>query len=334
MIVRKNGQDESFALAPAEIEAAGARWLQAMRAGRFEDAWRATDTLEKTRRGMHGRREPHHLLWNGESLHRKRVFVRCQHGLGDSIQFARYAACLRSIASETFWSVQPALLGLFRCIPEIGDLRDAWTCEPDPAHDVEIECMELPYAFRDTSDTIPKHTPYINLDRVRSRTLFPVEAASRGQGMRVGLVWSASEWDVSRSIPISAYAALAGISAVRFFSLQQGPDAGQAHSAPIAITPLSDLTGAIIDAAAAILQMDLVITVDCMAAHLAGALGRRVWILLKSEADWRWQQCGTASPWYPTATLFRQTASGRWDQVMDCVANKLRPLAGECNAKS
>jgi ADP-heptose:LPS heptosyltransferase len=141
--------------------------------------------------------------------------------------------------------------------------------------------------------------------------------------LRVGLIWAASDWDRTRSIPLHALAPLGGVPGIRFYSLQQGEQAAASAHAPFAIEPYSTHTGEIVAAAAAMLELDLVITVDAMAAHLAGALGRPVWVLLKHEADWRWMDAVPTSPWYPTMRLFRQARAGDWTSVAHDVAHAL-----------
>jgi hypothetical protein len=294
--------------------------------GDFESAWQATDRIELPRREMERGggfiRGDHHLVWDGSEFLGKRVLVRCEHGLGDTIQFLRYLPRLRRRASYVIAKVQPALLRLVTGMPSIDLLRDAWTTDPDPPHDVAIECMELPYAFRDTPATLPARVPYLPIDQIRAAAR-PLSFPG-GVGLRVGLIWAASDWNPLRSIPLAALAPLALIEGVRFFSLQQGPQATDIAVAPFPIVPLSEQTKEVDDAAAAMLEMDVIITVDGMPAHLAGALGRPVWVLLQHEADWRWMQDRVDSPWYPTMRLFRQPRPGGWAEVALEVARELR----------
>src|SRR5205814_1293816 len=116
----------------------------------------------------------------------------------------------------------------------------------------------------------------------------------------VGLIWAASDWDPSRSIPLCSLAPLRELERVRFYSLQQGAPARDYSHAPFPLCALSPYTEDVITAARAMLELDLIIAVDAMGAHLAGALGRPVWVLLKHEADWRWMNERSDSPWYPT----------------------------------
>jgi ADP-heptose:LPS heptosyltransferase len=131
-------------------------------------------------------------------------------------------------------------------------------------------------------------------------------------GIRVGVIWASSSWNATRSVPLADFAPLAEVPNARSFSLQQGPDAAEAAHAPFPLIDLSPQTADVAQAAAAMLQLDLIITIDSMPAHLAGALGRPVWLLLQHDADWRWQRTGETSPWYPSMRIFRQPEPDNW----------------------
>lgn len=306
---------------PAEV-AAG--WMAAMRRGDWEEAWRQTDRIELPRRARQGQpgfvREPHHLRWDGTPFEGRRVLVRCEHGLGDTLQFIRFVPRLVAVAREVHVMVQPALLDLFAGAPQLGTVHNGWTeWWPPPSHDLEVEIMELAYALRITPQTLPPPCPHLG-DRVAGR--LPVELPREG-GLRVGLLWAASEWDASRSMALELLRPLLRVPGVRFFSLQQGDAGVDPLVAQLGIEPLSRHTADMVAAASALLELDLVITVDNMMAHLAGTLGRPTWVLLKHEADWRWMDGRADSPWYPSLRLFRQAEPGRWDGVVQQVAAAL-----------
>lgn len=309
---------------PAEV-AAG--WMVAMRRGDWEAAWRQTDRIELPRRARQARpgfvREPQHLRWDGTPFEGRRVLVRCEHGLGDSLQFIRFVPELAAIAREVHVMVQPALLGLFAGAPQLGTVHNGWTeWWPPPLHEVEVEVMELAYALRVTTRTLPPPYPHL---RGRVAGKLGVELPRNGD-LRVGLLWAASEWDASRSVPLELVAPLLRVPGARFFSLQQGDAGADQLVAPFGIEPLSRHTADVVAAAAALLELDLVITVDNMMAHLAGTLGRPTWVLLKHEADWRWMDGRHDSPWYPSMRLFRQDEPGRWDGVVQQVAAALADM--------
>ncbi len=294
-----------------------------MSRGDFEAAWRTTDHLEAVRRAQERAGtlvwQPQHLLWNGESLSGGRVLVRCNHGLGDTLQFVRFLPHLRKLARAVTLLVQPSLLEL---LAPLGDVRNGWTGEAPP-HDLEIEVMELAYAFRCTPETLPKSVPYLPIAPLRKRAAALPMLKNDGE-LRVGLLWAASAWDERRSIPLEMLEPLRIVRGVRYYSLQQGAHAHDLAASRLPIEPLSRHTQEVTALAAAMLELDLIVTVDCMAAHLAGALGRPVWTLLRHDADWRWMTDRSDSPWYPTMRLFRQQREGDWRDVVDKLAAALR----------
>ena len=295
-------------------EQAGARWLSAMRAGGWEAAWRETDAMEADRRAGRCARAEHHLHWDGSAFEGRTVLVRCEHGLGDTLQFLRFVPLLCRQARRLHFMVQPPLVELLRGAPGLGEVHDGWQGPNWPAHDLEIEVMELAYACRPTARTVP--APYPHLARRCAARSFDLPGDD-GRA-RVGLLWASSDWDPTRSVPWPLLQPLLALEHLRFFGLQQGPAASEAEGSPF-IEPLWRRTGAIVDAAAAMMRMDLVISIDGMPAHLAATLGRPTWLLLKHEADWRWMDGRSDSPWYPAMRLFRQPRAGDWAGVVDAV---------------
>ena len=305
-------------------DAIGARWLAAMRAGDFEAAWRETDRIELPRRAAaqagHPVAHPAHLVWDGSAFAGRRVRVRCNHGLGDTLQFIRFVPGVVALAREVTVLVQPHLVALLAGDPRFGHVIDGWTDDPPPC-DVEIEVMELAYACRATPQTLPC-APYLPVARAeRERRLLP--PWNDDGALRVGLLWAASDWDSTRSVPTAALGPLSAVPRVRLYSLQQGRQQGEWRSAALRMQPLSAHTAAVEGAAGALLDMDLVITVDGMLAHLAGGLGRPVWVMLQHECDWRWMARREDSPWYPTMRLFRQPRPGDWRGLVRNVATAL-----------
>jgi hypothetical protein len=306
----------SVSLLPEEIHR---RWLAAMRAGDFERAWQATDCAEAARRARGWRDEAAgELLWDGTPFTGRRVLVRCLHGLGDTLQFLRFVYDLRQIAAEVMFAVQPALLPLLAGEPELGRVIDGWV-DHWPEYDVEIEVMELAYALRITRSDLPGRVPSLDLARARERARWRPPSQDPGK-LKIGLVWQSSRWDRSRSVPIDALQPLAATGAA-FYSLQQDTSPEETRALPFPIEMIASETGDPLDAAAAMLWLDLIITVDSMPAHLAGVLGRPVWTLLKEEADWRWMEAEDRSPWYPSMRLFRRR--GDWRELIERVASEI-----------
>ena len=282
------------------------KWIEAMRSGDFAAAWKISDRLLLTRGAEDQFQLPRwrQSIWDGSDVAGKRVLVRCYHGLGDTIQFIRYAALLKKIAAEVIVWVQPSLIPLLRGVAGIDRMLPLHDGSPDVEYDVDIELSELPHLFRTTLENIPAEVPYVFVD--------PAVLASDGR-MRVGLTWRSGDWDERRLIPFSQVQRLSQVSGVEWHILQREPLAagwdGNFGVISGGDNPLDD--------ARVMRALDLVISVDTMTAHLAGALGVNTWTLLPTDADWRWMRDRSDSPWYQTMRLFRQPAPGRWDLVID-----------------
>ena len=191
---------------------------------------------------------------------------------------------------------------------------------PEPR--VEIEIMELAYASRSDAASLRGAVPYISREHASS-VASPLALPS-SDARRIGILWAASDWDTERSIPGELLPLLMGGLGAAFYSFQQGVAESEWSAQRPRLYDISEKTRDIADLAGAMLQMDLIVTVDGMAAHLAGALGRPVWVLLKAGCDWRWQASGSESPWYPSARLFRQEPGSGWSAVLQEVNAALR----------
>jgi hypothetical protein len=289
-----------------------ALWMQHMRRGAFEEAWKITDKDMVARAGKPCWHLPRHYqyIWNGTPLEGKRVLVRCYHGLGDTIQFIRYAPLIKARASEVIVWAQPPLMPLLETVAGINRLLPLHDGTPEVDFDVDVEVMELPHVFRTTLATIPSLIPYIHTEPL---SILPSELPS------VGLVWKAGDWDESRSIPFALLLPLFELKNINLIILQGDARAAgwrEGHGINPGAFDLHNY-------ARAIRGLDLLITVDSMPAHLAGAQGVPVWTLLKADADWRWMEDRTDSPWYPTMRLFRQAQPGDWRAVIEQVKGEL-----------
>ena len=298
--------------APAEgdPQRSGDPWMRHMRRGDFAAAWRLCDATLRARRGVPCWHLPRHqqYLWDGTPLAGRRVLVHCYHGLGDTLQFSRYLPVVASVARQVSVWAQPKLLPLLATLPAPLRLLPLHDGEPGVDRDVDVEIMELPHVFRSTLQTLPATVPYLHASPARLDTPQP----------RVGLVWRAGEWDDSRSVPFAALRPLVELP-VSWYVLQGEPGLAErpdGFGIPAGTTDL-------LEAARAVRALDLVITIDSMAAHLAGALGTRVWTMLSAAPDWRWMDQGERSPWYPTMRLFRQERPGDWTSVVERVASAL-----------
>ncbi len=283
---------------------AAGRWQCHMLLGNFEDAWRESDRIATRGKPDSNR------FWDGRSLHNNRILIRCLHGLGDTLQFIRYAPLIRAIARSVTIEAQPKL----RTLIEQSGLADnviTWS-ETEPPWDQQIEVMELPRIFRTTLETIPCSVPYLRATNILQS---PLGAGSNS--LQVGVVWTSSAFNPSRSIPIEHVASLFTIPGISFYGLQSGPEHCELSPWSLEICDLHNSVSTIHDTARVLKQLHLVISVDTMAAHLAGALGVPVWVLLPYECDWRWMLHRSDSPWYPTMRLFRQPEPGNWSAVVD-----------------
>jgi hypothetical protein len=297
------------------------RWMAWMLLGNFEKAWQESDAIRRR-----GAPDPHRF-WNGESIRGKRLIVRCLHGFGDSVQFLRYVPALRHIAGRVILEVAPRFVDLARCIDGADEVITWGAHAPavSPEWDVQMEVTELPYFFRTRQRDLPMATNYIRVPQHLLRSAS--RALHRDDRARVGAVWSSGEWDPSRSMPFESLKQIVSNTGFTFWNLQGGK-VRQQWSSLAGATNVFDATAfcadsGILPLAAFIAQLDLVITVDTLVAHLAGALGRPVWLMLQQAADWRWMANRDDSPWYPSMRIFRQAKQGDWASVANQVRHSL-----------
>jgi hypothetical protein len=279
--------------------------------GDFEAAWRVCDIVQARRKeaGETCSHWPRHeqFIWDGTPLQDRRVLVRCYHGLGDTIQFVRLLPLLRAQADHVTLWVQPQLMSLLEGIAGADRLLALHDGAPDVEYDIDIELMELPHALRLRLADIPSRVPYLRVPR-------PARAVDN-DAIAIGLVTRSGSWQPERTIPPELFASWRELPSIHWYSLDF----------PVSSTPFAMPSLACEDIrlmASRMRSLDLVITVDTMQAHLAGALGIPTWLLLPANADWRWMNDRKDSPWYPKMRLFRCDASG-WRGVLDEVRGDL-----------
>jgi tetratricopeptide (TPR) repeat protein len=273
--------------------------------------------------------------WLGqESIAGKNVLLHSEQGLGDTIQFCRYAKCVADCGARVILEVQPPLHGLLAGVEGVSQVLTQG--DPRPAFDYYCPLLSLPLAFKTTLATLPARTPYIKSDA--RKALYWKERLGAKVKLRVGLVWSGGFrahqpelWAINdrRNVPLSKFAALKHPD-IEFYSLQKGQPAESELADLVArnwdgphLTNFAAELGDFADTAALVEQLDLLISVDTSTAHLAGAMGKPVWILNRFDACWRWLLDRTDSPWYPSARLYRQESAGDWDGVIRRVASDL-----------
>jgi tetratricopeptide (TPR) repeat protein len=283
-------------------------------------------------------------LWNGGDLRGRSILIHAEQGFGDTLQFVRYATLLARLGGRVLVQCQsPVIAGILESVPGVAQVLARGAALPE--FDCHAPLMSLPLLCGTQLSSIPADIPYLSADpglaaSWRNRIAAPDQlAAVPGQGpagappLRVGLIWAGRKSyqdDARRSLSLASFAPLARVPGVRLYALQVGEGSEQAACPPagMLITDLGSGVRDFSDSAAIVAGLDLVISADTAVAHLAGGLGKPVWVLLPKACDWRWLVGRDDSPWYPTARLFRQTERGNWPEVLERVARTLALEAG------
>lgn len=273
-------------------------------------------------------------VWTGDNLAGKTILLYGEQGLGDQIQFSRYASLLASGGARVILETTPELTRLLRTVPGVAQVIAMG--DDLPNYDYHLSMMSAPYRCATTLDTIPLNIPYVSADATQAKSW--LDRLTCFKGIKVGLVWAGAPRlhhrtshaiDRRRSMTLAQMTPLLDLPGVTFISLQKGAASAQLDTFTAAVRP-HDWMGQMndyADTAALVANLDLVITVDTSVAHLAGALGKPVWILSRFDGCWRWLLDRDDSPWYPTARLFRQPAPGDWETVIEKIGCELRRLA-------
>jgi tetratricopeptide (TPR) repeat protein len=299
--------------------------------GQWDEGFRLYEARGRKKRPLY--RALDYERWHGEPPGRYVLVLTTEQGIGDAIQFARFAPHLRRAGYEVLLWTAPLLAPLLKQVTGIGPVAAGSGVRIEGAPAKWAPLMSVPAALRLTPETVPA-APYLVAEPARV-----AHWAQRigAHGRKIGLVWQgnvAHNHDRRRSMHLSALAPLADIADVRLISLQKRPGSGQIGDVSFAdrietVAADSDLSAeALLDSAAIMAQLDLVVSVDTMAAHLAGALGRPVWLALDDKPDWRWMLGRADSPWYASLRLFRQPVAGDWSSVVAAMAQLLRSAPG------
>lgn len=275
--------------------------------------------------------------WQGEDLAGRSILLWAEQGFGDTLQFIRYAPLVRRLGAAVYVRCPAELRRLFSRIPGVTVLEEGQEeTQPAPAVDFHAPLMDLPHLFGTGLDDIPFADSYLEADPA-------LVQAWRGRlavhpGFRVGLVWagnprrhnpSANALDRRRSIGLEEFAILGGMAGITFFSLQKGQGGEDLRHPPPGlqiIDPMDDVAD-FADTAALLANLDLLVTVDTSVAHLAGALGRPVWMLSRFDGCWRWLSDREDSPWYSSMRIFRQTEAGNWGPALQRLRQALEEAA-------
>ncbi len=289
--------------------------------GHFNEGWREYEWRWQSQQLRHSARNFSRPLWNGEAGEGKTILIHAEQGFGDTLQFCRYAPLIKARGFRVIMAVPPPLKRLVQSLDGVEKVISS-TTEEIPSFDLHCPMMSLPLAFRTVPDTIPSEVPYLwprsaDVDKWAERMV-----ALKSNAFKVGLVWSGSArsyspdliaTDKKRSIALNVLSPLMDVPNIQFFSLQK--ERAQAAEGFHLIDWMSDCHD-FADTAAFITNLDLVISVDTAVAHLAGALGKPVWVINRFNSCWRWFVGRDDSPWYPSLRLFNQKESGNWGEVV------------------
>ena len=320
---------EAVRLDPDSAEAHYSLAMALLLAGHYSEGWREYEWRWQVKAGQAPRRHADRPLWDGGSLPGKTLLLHAEQGLGDTLQFVRFARLAASRCGSLVLECQPALADLLR--PVRGLARVVAQGDALPHFDAQLPLLSLPQVLGVELDDLCRD-PYIRADPLKAKHCRAQLATDAG--FHVGLVWAGRPelWDDRRrSLGLPALAPLARIEGAAFYGLQVGAAAAQAASPPAGMR-LLDCSARIrdfSDTAALVANLDLVISVDTSVAHLAGAMGIPTWVLLPRPPDWRWLLGREDSPWYPTMRLFRQERDGDWSAPVERAAAALASLAAQ-----
>ena len=323
--------DEALRLDPENAAAHANRAVLLLRLGRFGEGFAEYEWRWRTLPPKSPPRDFTQPAWNGEDLRAATLMLHAEQGFGDTLQFCRYAPLLARGCAKVFLEVPRALLRLLRqslatenleIIPRLADFP---ATQALPHTDYHCPLLSLPRVLGTTVDDVPAAVPYLAADATQ---IAWSQRLAELPGRKVGLVWAGLPQyadDAHRSLPLARLAPLGKVAGVTFVSLQTSAAAGQAATPPSGLTIYDASAGLrdFADTAALVAALDLVISVDTAAAHLAGALGRPVWLLNRFDTDWRWMTDRADNPWYPTMRIFRQPRRGDWDSVISQVRAEL-----------
>lgn len=286
--------------------------------GNFEEGWKGYEWRWKLE-GVIEKRDFHKPKWDGSDISGRTILLHAEQGLGDTIQFIRYAPIIAERGAQVTVECQEELVSLLKTVEGVKNIIAKG--QPLPEFDTYCPLLSLPLIFNTLLENIPEKIPYINIDPVLKKK-WKDRLSDNISECKIGIAWAGDPGmrdDHSRSISLETFSSFAASDKVVYYSLQKGPAAEQTKNPPEGIN-LLDYTEDFNDfsvTAAFIENLDLIITVDTAIAHLAGAIGKPVWTLIPFVPDWRWMLERQDSPWYPTMRLFRQPSPGDWKSAIE-----------------
>lgn len=302
------------------------RWNRAyvrLLQGRWREAWPDFPSRLAIAQGLPNRKRFAEPAWDGGAFPGKTLLLWCEQGFGDTLQFLRFLPEVQALGGQVVVQVQPGLHALLQGkLPADGLVAEG---HPLPSFDLQAPLMDLPRLLEAGPDTLRDAVPYL-----QAPDPMPTLAAALDRpGLRIGLAWTGNPAHLDqsrRSLPPRAFAPLAGLPGVTWFSLQRFAQGVAVDPLPpdLRAVDLAPHFATFRETAAAVAAMDLVITVDTVIVHLAGALGVPAFLLLPAMPDWRWGQTGDTTPWYPTVRLYRQVEPGAWEPVIQRILADLR----------
>nr|WP_320148158.1 tetratricopeptide repeat protein [uncultured Anaeromusa sp.] len=305
--------------AEAEYTLAALYFLQ----GNYKQGWEKYEA----RFAVFNNYQPPVRRWQGEFLEGKHILLSCEQGFGDTLQFIRYAAVVAKQARHTTVLVQKSLVGLFANSEKITFVSSVSECSWDE-YDFACPLLSLPMLFGTDEDSIPAEIPYIfAAETLINKWKDILAKQSSGDELKVGIVWAGNPGhknDRNRSAQLAEVVELFKAVPICWVSLQVGAEGKNLQNGTVRICNFSDLLTDFSETAALIANLDLVIAVDTAVAHLAGAMGKKTWLLLPFAPEWRWQLQREDSPWYPTMRIFRQNRVGEWRELLERVAAALK----------
>ena len=307
------------------VEAHLNRSIESLLAGNYKRAWpeyewrlRTSDCI------VHNFQQPG---WNGSSLSGQTILVHAEQGMGDTFQFIRYLPLVKAKGGKVIFECQKMLFRLLQNNKSADEIVERTPdFESDLRFDVHIPLLSLPGIFGTTLENIPSKVPYISANPMLVEQW---REKHKPNGLfKIGIVWAGNSKhknNHNRSCSLADYAPLGNLPGLAFYSLQKGPESAEALKPPgeMKIKDLDNELNDFADTAAVIANMDLIISIDSSVAHLAGAMGKPVWVLLPFAPDWRWMLDRDDSPWYPGMRLFRQNKYNEWSGVFEQVKKTL-----------